>query len=135
MKETNIMEEKSRIVSVSEWLGLPEISTPHISGESEEGATSTVLKVGFLAVSGTDCETARVSASLLVGDRCILPTAVIELGGGPVLRRLPIGLANWVIDCVALAKAGKKLFPTQVEFGELHGNPYADFKFERSASH
>ena len=87
-----------------------------------------VVKVGFLAVSPADCAAARVSAPALAGDKCILPTAVIELDQRPQLHRLPVGLANWVIDCVALARAGKNQFPAQVEFGELRGAPYADFR-------
>jgi|SRR5271155_5353677 len=129
------MEPKTDVASVSEWLKLREISVPDVRSEREEGSVVTVLKVGFLAVSPTDCAASRVSAPVLASGKCILPTAVIDSNGEPLLHRLPIGLANWVIDCVALARTGERLFPTQVEFGALHGNHYADFQLKRPASH
>jgi hypothetical protein len=129
------MEPKTKVASVPEWLQLPEIFAPRIRSESEEVGAVAVLKVGMLAVSVADCANAQVVAPVVVGDKCILPTAVIELSGNPVLHRLPIGLTEWVIDCIALAKVGKNQFPAQVEFGELRGCPYAEFRVKRSDSH
>ena len=129
------MDAKTTVASVTQWLDLPLVSAPSIGNEREKGAVMMVLKVGFLAVSQADCAAGRVSIPPSTGNKCILPTALIEMNGSSVLHRLPTGLANWAIDCVALAEAGKKLFPTQVEFGELRGAPYAEFLPQRLTSH
>jgi hypothetical protein len=79
------------------------------------------MKVGFLGVSEADCRKVRIEAKPIVGNKCVLPTSLVEQYGARQLVRLSLDLAPWVIECVALANAGRNPFPSQVEFGELDG--------------
>jgi hypothetical protein len=111
--------------SAEEWLKLPEISVPTLRSDSESGSILTVVKVGFLAVSESDCKRLNVVAPSGLGGKCILPTAVISANGTAELHRIPVELGPWVFDSVALAQAGRMLFPSTVEFGKLNGRVYA----------
>jgi hypothetical protein len=128
------MEAKTHILSVSEWLELPEVAIPCVQSESGDGVVLDVVKVGFLRASPNDCQRAGVSASTVIDGGCFLPTAVINSNGKSILHRLPVGLAEWVIDCVAIARTGRKPLPSEVEFGELAGRLYAEFVLPQSNS-
>lgn len=59
------------------------------------------------------------------GSKYVLPTAVVEFAGEFQLCRLPLELAPWAFDCVALANGLANPFPSEVEFGVLNGRVYA----------
>jgi hypothetical protein len=125
------MKPKTHVTSVGEWLELPEIPVPRVEDESQRGSLLKVNKVGFFIAALKDCQNAGVVASVVAEGKCFLPTAVVHQKGGPALHRLPMGLLNWVVKCVDLARAGNNLFPSEVEFGELRGQPYAEFLLKR----
>jgi hypothetical protein len=81
------MPSKESVRSVEERLELPELSAPRIRSERDDGAVVTVLKVGFLAVSQEDCRKAGVTAPVVTGGKCFLPTAVVDLEASPLLHR------------------------------------------------
>lgn len=126
------METSQKISSVSDWVKLPEISIPRLESDKETGTVLVVKKVGFLAVSQDDCIKAGAPANRIAGNKCILPTAVVELDGRVKLWRLPVEFAGWVFDCVALANAERNQFPSKVEFGELNGRVYAQLIHDRA---
>jgi hypothetical protein len=121
------MPPREAITSIEEWLSLPELSIPSLATDKETGSICTVIKVGFLGVSEADCRKMRIRAKPVVGNKCVLPTSVVEQNGARQLVRLSLDLAPWVIDCVTLANTGRKPFPSKVEFGELNGRLYAEF--------
>jgi hypothetical protein len=126
------METSQKIPSVSDWMKLPEISIPRLNSDKETGTVLVVKKVGFLAVSEDDCMKAGAPANRIAENKCILPTAVVELDCRVTLLRLPVELAGWVFDCVALANAEQNQFPSKVEFGELNGRVYAQLIHDRA---
>jgi hypothetical protein len=98
------METSQKISSVSDWVKLPQISIPRPNNDKETGTVLVVKKVGSLAVSEDDCMKAGAPANRIAENKCILPTAVVELDCRVTLLRLPVEFAGWVFDCVALAK-------------------------------
>lgn len=121
------MEPGEQITSIEEWLKLSELTVPSLGSNKEPGLIVAVIKVGFLAVGEADCRKMRIYARRVLGDKCVLPTALVEQSGVRQLVRLSLDLAPWVIDCVALANAGQNQFPSKVEFGALNGRAYAEF--------
>jgi hypothetical protein len=115
-----------KILSAHDWMALPEISVPTLRNENEVGSVYKVAKVGFFAGSMGDCEKLGLKIDAIEG-KCVLPTITIDAGNQQSLCRLPVELTMWVIDCAALAKAGRNQFPADVEFGCLHGRTYAEF--------
>jgi hypothetical protein len=121
------MPPPEKVSSVEEWLGLPELAVTSLATDEETGSIVTVIKVGFLGVSEADCRKVRIEAKPVVGNKCVLPTSLVEQYGTRQLVRLSLDLAPWAIECVALANAGRNPFPSQVEFGELDGRMFAEF--------
>ena len=121
------MDSKRAVNSLEEWLALPEISFPTLSGEKGEGSVYPVHKVGFLAVPEDQCKKAGISTEAGPGGKCLLPTAVVEFAASPKLCRLPLALASWAFNCVTMAHSGKLSFPASVEFGILNRRIYAEF--------
>ncbi len=121
------MATAEKISSVQEWVDLPQISLPSVGSAKERGSVYKVFKVGLLGVSRADCERMNLSVTPSHGDKCVLPTAVIEFARKRQLCRLPLELAPWTFECVAMANAGRNPFPSDVKFGVLEGRPYAEF--------
>lgn len=121
------MDQKLIITTVEEWRDLPEIRFPSISSTSRSGAAYCVLKVGFIAASPEQCRKGGVIAEAGPANKCLLPTVVVEFSGEPQMCRLPLELAPWAFNCVAMARDRLLGFPAQVEFGVLEGRLYADF--------
>ena len=121
------MTTKTHVLSISEWLVLPEVKVPTIRNDCEMGAVVQVAKVGFLFATDADCKKAGISAERAPNGKLALPTAIVQEASGPSLHRLPPTLAPWVLDAVALAHAGRNQFPAKVEFGRLNGRVYAEF--------
>jgi hypothetical protein len=105
------------------WLALPEFlieeGTPRICN---------VLKVGIAVVPATEARSAGIETGGLpkMPPGVCLPTITIEMEQNVAegLFRLPLGLANWVLDAVALTREfGKSPFPGRVEF-RLHAGYY-----------
>lgn len=121
------MVAKESVRTVEEWLDLPELIIPTLNDDAEKGAVHNVLKVGFGLVSPEDCIRKGVKAQRGQGNRCLLPTAVIEVEGERQFYRLPIQLTSWAAHNVEKAHSGTNLFPSRVEFGVLKGRVYAEF--------
>lgn len=115
------------VLTITDWIGLPEVCVPTLRDETETGAVMMVSKVGFLLATEAECARVRVSAELGPNGKFVLPTAVIQDAKASRLHRLPSGLGPWVLDAVALAHAGKNLFPTKVEFGQINGRIFAEY--------
>ena len=120
------MSAATHVLSVSEWLALPEVPAPTIRNKGEMGAVLQVAKVGFLLATGADCEKAGISAERGPNGKFALPTAIIQEASGPSLHRLPTALTPWVLLAVKRAHEGQNVFPTKVEFGRLNGRVYAE---------
>lgn len=125
------MSAATHVLSVSDWLTLPEVAARTLRDEREPGTMVMVAKVGFLLATDADCRKANITADHGVNGKRVLPTAMIRDGDRAVLHRLPTELAPWVLDAVALAHAGRNQFPSWVEFGRLNGRVY-DLTNERS---
>lgn len=121
------MTTKTHVLSISDWLVLPEVKVPTIRNDSEMGAVVQVAKLGFLFATDADCKKAGISAERAPNGKLALPTALVQEASGPSLHGLPPTLAPWVLDAVALAHAGRNQFPAKVEFGRLNGRVYAEF--------
>jgi len=113
----------SKLSSVEEWLQLPELSLPVLINAKETGAIYMVLvlKFGFLLASKNDCKVNGLDPRIESFGKCILPTIDIESSKESMLFRLPLKLASWAFDNVALANTGMNHFPSKVEFGVLDG--------------
>lgn len=120
------MEMKKKVLSVEEWLNLPEPTFPSLKMDKEEGSIYTVLKVGFLAVAEADCTRNGLKAQVGPGGKCLLPTTVVEFAGTPQLCRLPVELTSWAFNCVAMANRGMNPFPSKVELGVRDGRTYVE---------
>jgi hypothetical protein len=120
------MKSAKHVNSIAEWLKLPEIFVPTLRNKDESGSVLAIVKVGFLAVSEAECYKMGVAAERGPGGKCVLPTAIITTDGTSQLYRLPVELARWAFDSVALAHAGRNVFPSNVEFGKLSGRVYAE---------
>ncbi len=114
------------IRSLEGWKALPELSIKAIPSEAAAGSVYTVVKVGFFAAAAKDVDYEIPQAAELPHARVALPTALIEVEEGSKLYRLPVELASWAVDLVALAHAGDNVFPEQVEFGLLPSGYYAE---------
>jgi hypothetical protein len=121
------MSGVTHVISVSEWLKLPEVSMPSLRDNTETGTIVIVAKVGFLLATEADCRQLNLPAEPGPNGKLLLPTAMIQNGDRASLHRLPTDLTSWVVDAVALARIGKNLFPSRVEFGRLDGRPYAEY--------
>lgn len=112
--------------SAKEWRLLPELPMKAIADEGEKGSVYRVLKAGFYSARYAELDDAGVNRP--DGDGVLpLPTVTVEEEGGPRLYRLPDKLNGWAYDNVAIGVSGVRLFPCDVEFGVLHGRPYAEF--------
>jgi len=120
------MSAVTHVLSISDWLALPEVRVPTLQDDTETGLVMMVVKVGFLLATEAECEAAHISAEPGPNGKFVLPTAMIQDTELLRLHRLPIRLAPWVFDSVAVAHAGRNLFPSNVEFGELSGEIYAE---------
>lgn len=121
------MGQEFVVASPAEWLTLPEISCPSIASSDVRGSEYLVWKVGFAAATKDQCEEAGIDAEVGPADKCILPTVVIAFPNTKRLCRLPLELAQWAFDCVAMVRAGALEFPSKIEFYMLNGRPYAEF--------
>jgi hypothetical protein len=129
------MSAAIHVLSVSDWLKLPEVAAPTLRDESETGTMVIVAKVGFLLATDADCKKANITADHGLNGKRVLPTAMVQDGDHASLHRLPTDLAPWVMDAVALAHAGRNQFPSRVEFGRLNGRIYAQFGLTNERSH
>jgi hypothetical protein len=125
------MSAATHVLSISDWLALPELRVPTLRDATETGVVMMVVKGGFLLATEAECETARISAEPGLNGKFVLPTAMIQDAKAPRLHRLPTGFASWVLEAVALARAGRNLFPSKVEFGKLNGRIYAEYDLSR----
>jgi hypothetical protein len=116
----------THVLTVSDWVKLPEVAAPTIQSTNDTGTIVMVAKVGFLLATDTDCKKAKISAERGPNGKFMLPTAMIQDQEKAALHRLPTELAPWVMDAVALAHAGRNQFPTKVEFGRFNGRVYAE---------
>lgn len=117
----------THVLSISEWLKLPEVATPTLRDERETGTVVMVAKVGFLLATGADCKMAKITAEHELHGKRVLPTAIFRDGESASLHRLPPELAPWVMDAVALAHAGQNQFPSKVKFGRVNERVFAEF--------
>lgn len=123
------MARRLTVTSIAEWCGLPEISLPEITNEGTPGLVLEVQKIGFLCAPRPDCHALGIQVPAGSGEQCFLPTAVVRTDQGTEeLWRLPLELASWAHDCVALAGSGIKLLPSKIEFGVLRGRAYAQIR-------
>jgi hypothetical protein len=125
------MSNATHALSLSDWRALPEVRVPTLRNDTETGAIVMVAKVGFLLATEAECAEAHISAEPGPNGKFILPTAMILDVKVARLHRLPTGLTSWVLEAVALAHAGKNLFPSKVEFGKLNGRTYAECGLSR----
>ena len=108
-------------LSVSERLKLPVVSMPTLRDKAETGAVGMVAKVGFLLATEADCKQANG-----LGRTGTEWKTFVAYGHDPGRRpRISASAADRsrvvVVDAVALARIGKNLFPSKVEFGRLDG--------------
>lgn len=113
------------VKSIQEWQALPALALPTLVSTREQGAVFNVRKVGFLLVNAADCHSAGIPAIGTFQDRCFLGSVVVDIEGQPVLRRLPLTLADWAVNEIALAKQGFRKYPSKVEFGCIDNRTYA----------
>jgi hypothetical protein len=83
------MSAATHVLSVSDWLTLPEVAAPTLRDESETGTIVTVAKVGFLLAADADCKKANITADHRLNGKRVLPTATIQDGDRASLHRLP----------------------------------------------
>src|SRR5439155_23398352 len=57
-----IMSAATHMLSVSDWLTLPEVATPPLRDEGETGAIVMVAKVRFLLATDAACKKANITA-------------------------------------------------------------------------
>lgn len=114
--------------SIEEYLALPELPIPAVADENAPGRTVLVHKVGFYGAKKEEVRRHNLDADLSVeAGRYLLPTAVAATDSGEkVFYRLPLSLAPWVIDTVAIAHAIGNPLPCQIEFGLLNDRHYAE---------
>jgi hypothetical protein len=93
---------------------------PEVQSQAQAGNTLRIIKVGFLVASQEDCRKVGIAAQVKMENKCFLPTVLVDQSGLATLHRLQVDLTDWVINCVALARTGKNVFPTEVEFGQLN---------------
>jgi len=91
------MNSTTHVLSVSEWLKLPEVSMPSLRSNTETGTIVMVVKVGFLLATEADCRQENLSAEPGPNGKLLLPTAMIQNGGRASLHRLPTDLN--VVGC------------------------------------
>lgn len=115
----------SIVTSIEDWRKLPEVAIPKIASSAESGSVYRVHKVGFFLAKLDPCPVEFQGAEQAAGKR-LLPTAVIDFDGSEQLCRLPIELSAWTKFCVGAAHSGGNPFPSEVEFGRLHGRAYAE---------
>lgn len=114
------------VKSIREWQALPALALPTLASTREQGAVFNVRKVGFLLVNAADCRSAGIPTSETFQGRCFLGTVVVDIEGQSVLHRLPLSLADWAINEIALAKQGFRKYPSKVEFGCIENRTYAE---------
>jgi hypothetical protein len=88
------MSDATHVLSVSEWLKLPEVSIPSLRDNTETGTIAMVAKVGFLLATEADCRKANLSAQPGPDGKLLLPTAMIQNGDRASLHRLRRGLST-----------------------------------------
>ncbi|MBW8012275.1 MAG: hypothetical protein FVQ83_13745 [Chloroflexi bacterium] len=120
------MKDQNYISSIEEWLELVELQLPNLRDPDEKGTIYNVKKVGFLAVPVKDCAGRIMKTRKIPGNKCLLPTIVLNIESKDELYRLPVELSEWVENCVAMAHSGMSPFPSEVEFGILDGRSYAE---------
>ena len=119
---------KSQVTSLREWRALPELVIPALARPTDTGTTCRVLKVGFYLARSSEVTEDEKGAPRLPGGRVLLPTIVVEHGSVSLLSRLPIALAAWAQDAVALAREYGNPFPADVEFFLYEGRYRADIR-------
>ncbi|WP_316234496.1 hypothetical protein [Bradyrhizobium sp. SZCCHNR1020] len=68
------------MLSVSDWLKLPDVAAPTVRDESETGTIVMVAKVGFLLAIGAECGKAAIRPEHGLKGKHVLPTAMIKDG-------------------------------------------------------
>jgi hypothetical protein len=58
----------THVLSISEWLKLPEVAAPTLRDEYETGTVLMVAKVGFLLATDRDCKNAKITAEHELND-------------------------------------------------------------------
>ncbi len=118
---------KFSVLSVEEYLALPELSIRPVANERERGTIYDVQKVGFYPATEDECRRHKLDADL-DGDagRYLLPTTVVLVAENPTFFRLPLSLAEWAGSLVAMAHARANPLPCKIEFGLLKDRYYAE---------
>jgi len=114
--------------SIAERKSLPELHVGRIATPQENAIIYSVIKVGMLLASVSDCQEQGISeAKPMVGEQAVLPTVTIRAEAGATLFRLPLQLSSWAVRACALAEQGNKMLPGDVELSDLNGIISADF--------
>jgi hypothetical protein len=128
VREACSMRDDTVVTSVAEWRALPAVVPAVVKNAESQGLVLEVEKIGFLRVPLVLCDELGLTAADTVGSgECPLPTALVRTESGDrTLHRLPLELASWAFDSVALAHAtGIRWLPSRIEFGVLDGRCYA----------
>jgi hypothetical protein len=110
------------VLSIADWEKLDEVSLPKIKRPADKGAFYVALKVGILFTPNAS----DYSATRYKGHP-YLPTITIQVDTATRILRLPLDLAPWAFDAVALAHSGLLSFPAEIEFGILKNRVYAEY--------
>lgn len=118
---------KFSVLSVEEYLALPELQIAPVANEQAQGSVYEIAKVGFYGATEAECRKHKLDAELdRDAGRHLLPTVVAVIGGEKRFYRLPLSLAEWAGTVVAMAHAGANPLPCNVEFGLLRDRYYAE---------
>lgn len=123
--ETHVATDPQMAVDTAgNWAALPAIGFP--LEKTGKSPIFTMHKVGFLMAPLAECEALGIVGAAQVGDRCVLPTALIEINQRLVLCRMSLPLAEWAIKLVDGANSGKNRLPGLVQFSMAKGRAFAE---------
>jgi hypothetical protein len=123
------------VLSVSDWLKLPDVAAPTVRDESETGTIVMVAKVGFLLAIGAECEKAAIRPEHGLNGKHVLPTAMIKDGDQHLCTGYqPTSRQGSRTPLRSGAHRREPVSP-KVEFGRLNGLIYAQFELPNERLH